>query len=190
MATIGLRRLTAICAVLAIATAACGWQLILATKVDQPRKGAAISIVSQLNFRYDAAFIWSILTSGEGLQALTGFAIEQPDQEKTLTNVGDSWAASAGDNTGKIVVTTMGANRELRLVFEPEKAGFVIHKRLRVATAGNGCVIQYWSQYTDFESETDAKAAKEREMIIEAADAFRAVVESRVKPTQRSPHGS
>lgn len=178
----------AVCAALAMIAGACGWQLLLVTKVDQPRKGAAVSIVSQLNFRYDSAFIWSILVSADGLQALSGFILDEGEGEKPLSKVGDSMAATAGSDKGR-VIATMVQNRELRVLFEPENAAYVVHKRFLVATAGNGCVVQYWSQYTDFESEVDERAAGERKKITECADAFRTVVESRIKPSQRSPHG-
>ena len=184
-----LRKFTFLYAVLGLAAATCGWQLILATKVDQPRKGSAVSIVSQLNFRYDAAFVWSILTSAQGLQELAGISIEPADREKSLTKAGDWVAASVGDDRGRLVVTMIGQNRDFRLVFEPESAAYVIHKRFLVATAGNGCVIQYWSMYTEFDSGADDRAAKEREKVVAAAGAFRAVVESRVTSAPRSPHG-
>lgn len=173
---------TLLATMLVLTGAAAGWQVILATLVEQPRMGAAVSIVGKSNFRYDSAFIWSILVSTEGLEAMTGFDIDEPDHGKSLSKVGDWVAASSGPSRGRVVATFVEHGRELRLVFEPDSAAGVMHKRFLIATAGNGCVLQYWSQFSDFEPGSEERADKSRQSIVAAADAFRALVESRIRP--------
>jgi hypothetical protein len=189
--TIGWRSaslLVGLAAILVLTGMAAAWQLILATKIEQPRKGAAVSIVSQLNFRYDSNFLWSILTMTSGLEAITGIRIDEADREKSIAKVGDWLGATVSSDHGRLIVTGWEQGRELRVMFEPPSAAYVVHKRFVVATAGNGSVLQYWSLYTDFEPEADQKASKEHQQIAASADAFRTLVESRAKPQQRPGH--
>ncbi len=168
----------------------CGSQSIKNTNIQSPRKGAAITIGTQLNFRFDQARVWQVLTTVEGIQALTGFAIEEPDQGKVFERkgfeqVGDAMPAKWGERKGRLVVTTFEKGREIRMVFEADDPERLSSRRFELATAGNGCVLRYWVQYTDFaeKSEDVDVAAKEMtEQIEKAAVAFRKVAEPKPRP--------
>lgn len=167
----------AVCAALAF-----GRQESQTTKVEPVQQGAAINIVAQLNFRYDRTRVWEALTSAEGLAAITGMTIADADREKKLAAMGDVVAGKCGDDAVRILVTALDPNRELRVSLESNDPDFLSVRRFVLATAGNGCVLRYRIQYTDYAPGAEERAANVRKGLADTSVAFRRIAEPKWAP--------
>src|SRR5207244_1004601 len=124
MRIVRIHLLGGILALLTCTGLAVAWQEI--SNTFQPvQKGTAVSIVSQMNFRFDRTLIWSTVISMPGLQAISGIKIDAADFGKTLTKIGDSVAGELWSQKGRVVVTAFEEGRELRVVFEPASANYL-----------------------------------------------------------------
>lgn len=119
------------------------------------KKGMLVSIPATLELKAPPAKVWAAVTSMEGFAALTGF---KTTGGASFGKLGDSVAAQAWEDKGRLVVTEFVPQKELRVTFEPARGHYLCQKRIVLTPSAVGTRLEYWDRYTDDLPNADATA--------------------------------
>ncbi len=133
------------------------------------KKGTLVTIPATFEVKAAPAKVWTAVTSWEEFSALTGFKPTGP--EKSFSKVSDSVAAQVWEDKGRLVVTGLAPEKELRVTWEPANASYLCAKRIVLTSSDAGAKVEYWDRYTDDQpnaEETAKQVAADTEKAIEA----------------------
>ena len=139
------------------------------------KKGSLITIPATFEVKAPPAKVWAIVTSWEGFGALTGF--KPAGSEKSFSKVGDSVAAEVWEDKGRLVVTDITSEKELRVTWEPANASYLCAKRIVLTPSGAGTKVEYWDRYTDDQPNADETAKQVAADTEKAIEAFKKMAE-------------
>ena len=156
---------------------------LVAAAATQARSAATITksplvkIEGKVLIKATPAHVWQVLTTTEGLGALTG--IKGLESGKTITKVGDSFNGTIWSDSGAAACTFFLAGKELRVAFEPATGGYLCQNRILVAQdPSGGTMLTVLDRYTDDKTDTvDKTAATVSAELTTHLDAFRVMVE-------------
>jgi uncharacterized protein YndB with AHSA1/START domain len=138
------------------------------------KKGTLVTIPATLELKAPPSKVWAAITSLEGFTALTGF---KASGGSTFRKIGDSAAAQSWEDKGRLVVTELVPEKELRVSFEPAQGHYLCQKRIVLSPSAGGTRLEYWDRYTDDQpnaEETAKQVVAETEKTIAA---FKTLVE-------------
>jgi hypothetical protein len=140
------------------------------------KRSSLVRLEAKIDLKAPAAKVWDAITSSRGFAAATGFKIA--DTDKHLAKLGDAVPASVWSDKGNLVCTFGAEGKELRVTFEPDNGSYLCQKRITLETQSGGTRLTILDRYTDDQTETVDKTAKEvlAEMPKQLA-AFQAMVE-------------
>ena len=140
-------------------------------------KSTLVKIQSQVLIKATPAHVWQVLTTTEGLGALTG--VKGLESGKTVAKVGDAFTGTIWSDTGALACTFFLAGKELRVAFEPTTGGYLCQDRILVQQdPSNGTMLTLLDRYTDDKTDTvDKTAATVATEMTAHLDAFRVMVE-------------
>jgi hypothetical protein len=110
-------------------------------------KTAMVQVSGEVTVAAPIAKVWSELTHAPALGELTGATLTRTDG--TFAKVGDSSPAKIWDDTGRVTVTLVVPEKELRFVFETDADKYVCHSRVRLSNVGGKTRVQYDDRYSD-----------------------------------------
>ncbi len=155
--------------------AAAGLSAALSAAPLPVKKTALVTIPATIPVHAPPAKVWAVLTSLDGFGTLTGF--HATGGPKAFTKIGDAVPAKVWSDSGRLVVTELVPEKELRVAWEPANGHYLCSKRIVLSAASGGTSLEYWDRYTDDQAnaeETAQKVAAETEKQIAA---FRALAE-------------
>jgi len=141
------------------------------------KKTVLITIPVKLEVKAAATKVWAALTSLEGFGTLTGFKPQAGQKISSFSKVGDHILAQVWDDKGRLVVTEFVPERELRVVWEPEKGHYICQKRIVLTPGAGVTTIEYWDRYTDDQANADDTAKQVVAETEKNTEAFRKLVE-------------
>lgn len=139
------------------------------------RKTALVTIPATITVNAAPSKVWGVLTSLDGFGTLTGF--HATGGAKSFTKIGDAVPARVWSDSGRLVVTELVPEKELRVAWEPAKGHYICSKRIVLSPSGAGTSLEYWDRYTDDQPNADETAKQVAAETEKQIAAFRALVE-------------
>lgn len=140
-------------------------------------RGACVTVRSDLLVQAAPARVWDALISAKGFCALTGLTATAPGL--SLGSIGNTVPAARDGEAGMLVATRVTRNRELRVSFEPDSGGYLLHEWVTLVPEGKGCRLLLVERFTAEQAaeaqraERQAVAARPRQLA-----AFKALAET------------
>ncbi len=119
--------------------------------------------------------VWSVLTSVEGLTALTG--VKVTGDIESFSAVGDNVAAEVWGDTGRLLVTDILPPQGLRIVFAPTKGHYFCDKVFALTAWEGGTTLQYTDRFTDEKDDAKKTAQRAADQTQRGIEAFKKLVE-------------
>jgi uncharacterized protein YndB with AHSA1/START domain len=138
------------------------------------KKGTLVTIPATIDVKAPPAKVWSAITSLDGFAALTGF---KATGGAAFRKIGDSAPATAWEDKGRLVVTELVPEKELRVSFEPAQGHYLCQKRIVLSPSAGGTRIEYWDRYTDDQPNAEQTAQQVVAETEKSIDAFKRMVE-------------
>lgn len=138
------------------------------------KKGTLVTIPATIELKVPPSKVWSVITSLDGFAALTGF---KTTGAATFRKIGDSAPATAWEDKGRLIVTELVAEKELRVSFEPAQGHYLCQKRILLTPSAGGTRLEYWDRYTDDQPNAEQTARQVAAETEKSIDAFRRMVE-------------
>lgn len=140
-----------------------------------PKKTALITIPATVSVNAPPAKVWAAVTSLDGFGALTGFAAT--GGPKSFAKIGDAVPAKVWTDTGRLVVTELMPEKELRVSWEPANGSYICSKRVVLSPSAGGTTLAYWDRYTDDQPNADETARQVAAETEKHIAAFKALAE-------------
>ena len=122
------------------------------------KKTALITIPAAIIVNAPAAKVWAAVTSLDGFGALTGF--QATGGPKSFSKIGDAVPAKVWTDSGRLVVTELVPEKELRVAWEPGNGSYLCSKRVVLTPFSGGTRVEYSDRYTDDQPNADETAAQ------------------------------
>ena len=151
------RSLLAVSLLLLLAAAAPA--VVLQKGAAEYKRSCLVRLEAKLELEAAPAKVWDALTRSKGFAAATGFQIA--DSDHRLAKTGDALPASVWSDKGNLVCTFAADAKELRVAFEPDNGSYLCQKRITLEPSGAGTRLVLLDRYTDEQTETVDKTAKE-----------------------------
>jgi hypothetical protein len=110
---------------------------------------------------------------------LTGITARGADSTRTLAKLGDSLPALAWGDTGRVVVSGLVPQHELRVAWEPNNASYFSSRRVVLTPSAEGTLVEYTVRYTDERAEADQNASRAFGETLRAVTSFKALAEKK-----------
>ena len=141
------------------------------------KKTALITIPAAIVVNAPAAKVWAAVTSLDGFGALTGF--QATGGSKSFSKVGDAVPARVWTDSGRLVVTELLPEKELRVAWEPANGSYLCSKRVVLTPFQGGTRVEYSDRYTDDQPNADETAAQVALETEKHLAAFKALAEKK-----------
>jgi uncharacterized protein YndB with AHSA1/START domain len=139
------------------------------------KKTALITIPGSIVVNAPPAKVWAAVTSLDGFGALTGF--QATGGAKSFATIGDAVPAKVWTDAGRLVVTELVPEKELRVAWEPGNASYLCSKRVVLSPFPGGTRVEYTDRYTDDQPNADETARQVAQETEKHLAAFKALAE-------------
>lgn len=139
------------------------------------KKATLVTLPATVELKASPAKVWAVLTSVEGLCTLS--QCKASSAPKAVSRVGDNFAARLWEDQGRVVVTELVPEKELRIAFEPARGHYVCATRILLKPSAGGTTLEYWDRYSDDQPNVDETAKQAAAEAEKAIAAFQAMAE-------------
>lgn len=151
--------------------------VVAATEIMPVRKSTLVTISTRVEVKASPAKVWKTLCSVEGFCAITGFKPVPGQKLRSFARVGDALSAGIWTDTGRLIVTYLSPDRELRVAFEPENASYLCSSRVILKPSGDGTSVEFTDRYSDDQATVDQTARQVFQETMAAVEAFKLLAE-------------